>query len=322
MSVTIVAELGVNHNGSVDTALAMVQAAAQAGADAVKVQHFSASEFCTPAAMYQGERQVDMFRRYELPLSDLARIAEECRCVGVKFFGTPDSVQHGRELVELGAEWIKVGSDDITNLPLIRGLAELGKPMILSTGMASREEISRAAVCLPDMILLHCVSRYPTTESDANLARMSALAMWDGWDDIGYSDHTDGIEAAVLAVALDAVMVEKHFTLNRDQPGPDHAFSADPLQFAEMVRRIRQAEVLLGDGAIDPGPEELEMRKVARRSIVAAWPIEKGDEIREQYLAFKRPGTGLMPGRADEIIGRKATRYLAPDEQLREGDWS
>jgi len=323
MSVTAVAELGIHHNGSLNTALAMVWAAAQAGADAVKVQHFSAAEFCTPDAEYHGERQIDLFRRYELGYKALARIAADCERCHVIFFGTPDSIEHGQELVDLGAKWLKVGSDDLVNLPLIRGLVKLGKPMILSTGMASAHDIEQAVGAVdPDLMLMlmHCVSEYPTPDSRANLFRLRNLRA--RWSKVGYSDHTDGIEAAVLSVAVGATMVEKHFTLDRSQSGPDHAFSANPLQFAEMVKRIRHAEVLLGGGQIDPGPEELEMRKVARRSIVAARPIKAHAFIQGADLAFKRPGTGLSPKRAVDIIGRQATRDLGADEQIREGDWA
>lgn len=322
MRVTVVAELGINHNGSVETALAMVWAAAQAGADAVKVQHFSAAEFCTPEAEYKGERQVDLFRRYELGYDQLSRIAQECRRCNVRFFGTPDSIQHGRELVALGAPWIKVGSDDLVNLDLIRDLAELGKPMILSTGMGSKEDIDHACQLVgSDAILMHCVSRYPTPPEAANLGRIRELQRLYACR-IGYSDHTDGIEAAVLSVGLGAVMIEKHFTMSRDLAGPDHAFSADPIQFTEMVKRIRRADILLGYGQIDPGPEELEMRKLARRSIVAAKPIRKWAPISYLDLVYKRPGTGLPPDRIVDIVGRQATRDIAADEQIRVGDWA
>jgi N,N'-diacetyllegionaminate synthase len=329
MKTTIVAELGVNHNGDVTTAIEMVRAAALAGADAIKVQHFSASEFCTDEATYKGEKQVDLFRRYELPLSGLAAIAEECRLQGVEFFGTPDSVEHAKELIGLGATRIKVGSDDLTNIPLLEALAALGKPMVLSTGMGADIEIEAAAklVCgHPDsslgddaLILMHCVSEYPTPVTRANLRRMRGIR--PEWLPVGYSDHTDGIEAAVLSVALGAVMVEKHFTLSRSMEGPDHAFSADQPQFAEMVRRIRQAEELLGDGVVDPGPAEMEMRKVARRSIVAARPLAAGSMIEPEHLAYKRPGTGLSPARFREILWQVLTRDLDADEQFREGDW-
>jgi sialic acid synthase SpsE len=167
---------------------------------------------------------------------------------------------------------------------------------------------------------MHCVSEYPTPDEHANLRRIARLK-WPSYR-LGYSDHTDGIDAAVLSVALGAVMVEKHFTLSRQAEGPDHAFSADPLQFAEMVRRIRQAEVMLGNGQIGPGPEEFAMRVLARRSIVAAQPIRACAIIQPHDLAFKRPGTGLPPAEADVILGRAATRDLAADEQIRAGDWA
>ncbi len=329
--VVVVAEIGINHNGSVELALEMVREAAKAGVDACKTQHFSASEFCTAAAMYKGERQVDLFRRYELTREDLAAIAAECRRCGVVFFGTPDSVEHARDLIALGAPWVKVGSDDLTNLPLLKGLAALGKSMILSTGMGTQWEIEAAIDAIRDgtppgcarvrLSLMHCVSRYPTPPAAANIERVCMLRVTFDYC-VGYSDHTDGIDAAPLAIAFGATMIEKHFTLDRGMEGPDHAFSADPQQFAEMVRRIRVAEQMLGSGEIDPGPEELEMRKVARRSVVAAKPIRRFAVIREQDLACKRPGTGLEPKRVWDIVGRLAQRDIVPDEQLREGDWA
>ena len=330
--VIMAAELGVNHNGSVDTALAMVRSAAKCGVDAVKVQAFCASEFCTRDAMYQGQRQVDMFRRYELDREALARIAAECKACGVDFFGTPDSLEQGRLLKALGAKWIKVGSDDITNLPLISELAKLGLPMILSTGMATADEICAACDAVEEALdangwladkltLLHCVSLYPTPIERANLSRMNGL-LECRFVPVGYSDHTNGIEAAVGAACIGATLIEKHFTMDRDADGPDHAFSADPEQMSELVRRIRLVEVMIGNGGINPSPAELEMRKIARRSIVSAVHLVPGERIKASDLAYKRPGTGLLPSMAQHIIGKTATRALAPDEQFKEGDWA
>lgn len=317
----VVAEIGINHGGSIATALEMVRAAAKAGADAIKVQAFSASNFVTEKATYQGERQIDLFRRYELSAALLSEIADECQRQGLLFFGTPDSVDQARFLVALGVPCIKVGSDDIVHVPLLRALARFKLPMILSSGMATLKEIIQAvdAVRGVPVIMLHCVSAYPTPPAMANLRRIQSLAGLHLT--VGYSDHTDGIEAAVQAVASGAVLVEKHFTMDRAAEGPDHAFSADPAQLAEMVRRIREAEVLRGDGIIEPSTEEKLMRVTARRSIVAARPIKYGDVITDEMLAYKRPGDGLTPIVADLIVGKKARRTLAADEQLREGDW-
>jgi N,N'-diacetyllegionaminate synthase len=321
----IVAELGVNTDGKVSQALEMVRAAAKAGADACKVQAFTAKSFCTDQAMYQGERQVDMFQRYELSVDDLTEIAHVCKQESVIFFGTPDSVEQAHILLALGASCLKVGSDDMVHEPLIDALSRMGVPLVVSTGMAEWREMrevvdkSRMGYMPYGLILMHCVSLYPTPAEKANLRRFRN----DGYDVrmAGYSDHTDGIEAAIGSVWMGACIVEKHFTLDRSLPGPDHAFSADPVQFTEMVRRIREAEVMMGTGEIDPSDEEKAMRVIARRSIVAARAIMEGERITAPMLAYKRPGDGLMPGRYQEIIGKTARRSLKPDEQFKEGDW-
>lgn len=316
----LVAELGINHGGSIDTALEMVRAAVGAGTEAIKIQAFESSSFCTEAATYQGERQLDMFRRYELGAVELSAIADECRRLGVMFFGTPDSIERARLLVALGAPCIKCGSDDLVHLPLLRQLATLELPMILSTGMADGSEVADAldAVAGVPVILLHCVSSYPTRPAEVNMRRMTKL---NGKNLVGYSDHTDGIDAAVGAVWLGACLIEKHFSLDRSSPGPDQAFSADPDQFAGMVSRIRLAEVMLGSSCVKPAESELAMRVTARRSIVASGPIAMGEIIKEAMLAYKRPGDGLPPSAADKILGRRAARALVMDEQIREGDW-
>ena len=318
----LVAEIGINHGGSIDTALEMVRAAAASGADAVKVQCFKADSFCTEAATYQGERQIDMFRRYELGAVGFSAIADECRKLDLLFFGTPDSLEQARVLVALGTPCIKVGSDDLVHIPLLRQLEALGLPMILSTGMANTWEIVDAleATAGVRVILLHCVSSYPTVPTAANLQRMTHLGMYGA--PVGYSDHTDGIEAAVGAVWLGACLVEKHLTLDRKATGPDHAFSADPPQFAEMACRIRLVEALRGDGSVDPGEAEMAMRVTARRSIVAARNLPAGVQITEDMLAYKRPGDGLPPRMADEIVGKCLVRAVAADDQIREGDWT
>jgi N,N'-diacetyllegionaminate synthase len=317
----VVAEVGLNHGGSIDTALEMVRAAAEAGADCIKVQAFTATEFCTAKATYQGERQIDLFRRYELGAVAFSAIAEECGKLGVMFLGTPDSMDQAKLLVSLGAPAIKVGSDDLVHIPLLRQLATFGLPMILSTGMATMTEIARAleAASSVPVILLHCVSSYPTLPGQANIRRMISLGRH--YRIVGYSDHTDGIEAAVGAVWAGACLIEKHFTLDRSAKGPDHAFSADPGQWSEMVRRIRMAEVMRGTGEIDPSSLEEPMRATARRSIVAARKICPGTEITPAMLAYKRPGTGLPPIYADMIIGKRARRTLSQDDQFKEGDW-
>jgi len=324
----LVAELGINHGGSIDTALRMVRAAASSGADAVKVQSFSADSFCTEAATYQGERQIDLFRRHELATHSIKMIARECRAHGVMFFGTPDSKWRAELLLECDSPCLKVGSDDLVHLPLLRELASLGVPLILSTGMADADEILDAldATTGAKVLLMHCVSEYPTPPSRANLRRIFELKKLKLDCNVGYSDHTDGIEAAIGAVWLGACMIEKHFTLDRSAKGPDHSFSADPEQFSEMAARIRQAERMMGCGlgpALDGAPSqaELEMRVLARRSVVAGRALDVGTRIESGMLAFKRPGDGLPPRWADDIVGKCLTRAVAADEQLHEGDW-
>lgn len=311
----IVAELGVNHNGSLDTALQMVSAARAAGADAVKVQYFDPESFCSQSARYKGESQIDIFSRYALQYRHLAAISEQCKREGVLFFGTPDSVARGRMLLDFGAPCLKVGSDDIVYLELVEGLAKLGVPLLISTGMANQVEIINAYNRAADycaVMLLHCVSLYPTHRDQVNLSRMTNLLPYDSYA-FGFSDHTFGTDAAPLAVAMGAIAVEKHFTLDHGMAGPDHAFSADPRQFAEMVSRIRSAELLLGTGQVEPSAEEMEMRAVARRSIVAARDIRQGATISREDIAFKRPGTGFLPYQSDEVIGRRAARAIDSD---------
>jgi N-acetylneuraminate synthase/N,N'-diacetyllegionaminate synthase len=306
----------------------MVRAAAKAGADAVKVQSFEASSFCTDAATYQGERQIDLFRRHELSAASISDIAKECRRLGVMFFGTPDSANRAEFLLTCGAPCLKVGSDDLVHLPLLRELARFGVPLILSTGMADAKEILDAldATTGAKVFLMHCVSEYPTPPERANLSRIFELMKIKLDCHVGYSDHTNWIDAAVGAVWLRACMVEKHFTLDRRAKGPDHSFSADPMEFALMVRKIRDAEKMMGWGlgqALDGAPSkaELKMRVLARRSVVAGKALDVGTKIEAGMLAFKRPGDGLPPSWADDIIGKHLTRAVAADEQLREGDW-
>jgi N,N'-diacetyllegionaminate synthase len=320
----IVAELGINHDGSESKAIALVDAAASAGADAVKIQLYKTNEFCSEKALYRGEKQCDLFSRYELGADAVAIIASRCKEKGVLFFGTPADQESAQTLLGLGAQCLKVGSDDIVHTPLISWLSTTGVPLLLSTGMSEAWEISEA-VRLAGAgkrhfpVLFHCVSLYPTPIRYANLNRIRHLGRFSPF--IGYSDHTDGWAASVGAVCMGAMAIEKHFTLDRSLPGPDHAFSADPVQFTEMVRRIREAEVMMGTGEIEPSDEEKAMRVVARRSIVAAREIMEGERITAPMLAYKRPGDGLMPGRYQEIIGKTARRSLKPDEQFREGDW-
>ena len=309
----IVAELGVNHDGLRETALAMVRAAAECGVDAVKVQAFRADNFCAPDATWNGESQAEMFRRYEMSRADLSAVAQECRRLGLLFIGTPDSLEQGLILRDYGAAALKVGSDDIVHLPLIRALAGLGLPMILSTGMASYREIDEAfAACRgQNAIALHCVSLYPTPPERANLRRMVHAGFMSG-----YSDHTDGIDACLAAVAMGARLIEKHFTLDRTLAGPDHSFSADPAQMRELCSRAKLVHAMMGTGEIGPDADQLAMRSIARRSIVASRPLPAGTVLAEEHLAYKRPGLGLLPSQAHYVLGRRLLRDVAEDERI------
>jgi N,N'-diacetyllegionaminate synthase len=336
--VFIVAEIGLSHQGSVDTALEMVRAAKACGADAVKVQSFAAACFTTARGTWKGESQLEMFKRYELPREAYFRIADECRREGLVFFGTPDCVEHSRWLVDAGAEVIKVGSDDLTNLPLLRQLAAFGLPMILSTGMGGDDEVERAVDAvtdhigtvwdaasgnvishtdqLADVAVLYCCSVYPTPLSSVRfriIEKLRSSEMW-GVTAVGFSDHTEGPIAACVAVAVGASIVEKHFTLDHSMPGPDHQWSADPEGFRTLVEAIRGTEAAFSSWLLDE--REVEMRPVARRSIVAARDLPAGHVLAEADLAFKRPGDGLPPADADKLIGKTLAQPLTADDLI------
>ncbi len=308
----IVAELGLNHCGSLSLAYQMVRAAKQAGADAVKVQCFSAACFATARATWQGESQAEMFRRYELPREAFAAIAEECRRLGLVFFGTPDCPEHAEWLIEAGAQVLKVGSDDLTNTPLLRRLAQYGKPMILSTGMAENGDVEAALSAVRDVpvAVLYCCSVYPAALSQLRLRQVGRLG--------GFSDHTVGSTAAAVAVALGATIIEKHFTMDHGLPGPDHRWSADPQEFAALVGTIRALEAALRDDPMDQA--EVAMRAVARRSIVASHALQAGEILGDPDVALKRPGDGLPPSQLGAVLGKRLRRDFAADEQIRAED--
>ena len=322
----IVAELGINHNGSVDRALEMVLAAYRAGVDAIKIQAYTAEEFVGSDETYsywEGDRpslktvsQEEMFRQCQLSENDIARIRDECRRLGVAFIATATD-QHWIDcLCNLGVDALKVGSDDIVHLPLLRTLSKTGKPIIISTGMATSDEIGAAITeCLP-AVLLHCVSLYPTPLSIVNLLRMDALGILPWGIYVGFSDHTHGPTVAKAAIARGAAMIEKHFTLDPMLPGPDQSFSGTADEFKGICTFAEMFSQILGDGKIEPGEKELEMRKIARRSIVAAKPIRAGETITAEHLAFRRPGTGLSPAMVDLVIGTTAISDVQVGQQL------
>lgn len=332
MSVLIIAEAGVNHNGSLAHARELVEIAAEAGADLVKFQSFRADALVTTEARkadYQkrttgaAESQYEMLRRLELSQDDHLALVEACRAARIGFFSTGFDLDSIDMLVGLGADRIKVPSGEITNLPYLRHVAATGLPVILSTGMAEMDEVRDAVAALEAggvardrLTILHCNTEYPTPMSDVNLRAMAAMGEAFGTA-YGYSDHTAGIEVAIAAVALGATVIEKHFTLSRDLPGPDHAASLEPNELFAMVRAIRNIEqAMAGDGIKRPSPSEARNRPIARRSIVAAQAIAAGEAFSADNLAVKRPATGLSPMRWDEVIGRPASRAFAADEVI------
>lgn len=332
MSTLIIAEAGVNHNGDIALARRLVHAAAEAGADLVKFQTFVASKIATaaaPKADYQkettgtAESQQDMIARLELSRADHEVLIAECAAVGIGFFSTGFDEESLDLLVDLGIDRIKIPSGELTNLPLLRHAAAKGLPVILSTGMADMAEIDEALAALEaggvarkDVTVLHCNTEYPTPMSDVNLKAMRAIGGAYGVA-VGYSDHTMGIEVPIAAVALGATVIEKHLTLDRSMPGPDHAASLEPDEFAAMVRAIRNIEqATAGDGVKRPSPSEAKNIAIARKSIVASRPIRAGEAFSDANLTAKRPGTGVSPMRWDEVIGRPAPRDFAADELI------
>ena len=313
----VVAEVGVNHNGDPELAARMVDAAAEAGADAVKFQTFRADEFVADSAgpyeyASQGrtvrEPMRDMFRRLELDRDRHAELFERARSRGLVPLSTPADTDAVDLLAGLGVGAFKVGSDDLVHAPLLEYVASKGKPVILSTGMATEADVDRAVSTVrgagaSSIILLHCVSEYPAPDESVNLRKMATLRARYGTP-VGFSDHTFGTVAAVAAVALDACLIEKHFTLDRGLPGPDHRFSADPAELAALVRDVRRVERSLGDSALVPTPAEVEMAALAHRSIVAARDLPGGHRLEAGDLAYKRPGTGLRPYDRERVLGR------------------
>jgi N,N'-diacetyllegionaminate synthase len=332
MSCLIIAEGGVNHNGDVSLAEKLVDAGAAAGADLVKFQTFSAARLATraaPKAGYQGrndgradEGQFEMLRRLELTPEAHRLLIERCRSRGVGFFSTAFDLESLELLVSLGFDRFKIPSGEITNLPYLRRVGSLGREVFLSTGMSTLGEVEAAveALCAAGaprerIVVLHCNTDYPTRMHDVNLSAMRNLGRALGVR-FGYSDHTEGIEVAVAAVALGACVIEKHFTLDRSLPGPDHRASLEPVELAAMVRAIRNVESAMGDGIKRPSAGEAPNRAIARKSLVAARVIRRGELLTADNITAKRPGTGVSPMRLDEVVGRLAARDYAPDDPI------
>ena len=324
----IMAEAGVNHNGELKLAKALVDAAVWAKADAIKFQTFKAERLVTesaPKAEYQKaatdrrESQFEMLKRLELSEKDHRQLIRYCQKKGIVFLSTPFDEASADFLEDLGVPAFKIGSGELTNHPLLAHVARKKRPVILSTGMATLTEISQAVRVLRgagcrELILLHCVSNYPADPARVNLRAMQTLARRFGVP-VGYSDHTRGIEVPIGASALGACLIEKHVTLDRRLPGPDHQASIEPRELAAMVFAIRTVQSALGDGRKQPLDSEREVAAVARKSLVAARDLRRGQRVRAADLTARRPGTGLPPSSAGRWVGRKALMKI-PKGQL------
>jgi N,N'-diacetyllegionaminate synthase len=327
----IIAEAGVNHNGDLKLAKQLIDAAAEAGADLVKFQSFNASRLVTRSAKkadYQNrntnskESQYEMLRKLELSTEMHRELITHCGTSGVGFFSTAFDIESIDFLESLGQDRFKVPSGELTNLPYLRHIGRLGKSVILSTGMATMGEIESAVDILEkagtqriDITVLHCTTEYPTPMTEVNLRAMQSIHLAFGVK-VGYSDHTSGIEVSIAAVALGATVIEKHFTLDRNLPGPDHKASLEPKKLKDMVAAIRNIEVALGDGIKRLTPSETKNKPVARKSLVALQNIKKGEVFDDGNITTKRPGTGISPMCWDEIIGRTAHRDFSADELI------
>ncbi|HKQ13582.1 MAG TPA: N-acetylneuraminate synthase [Steroidobacteraceae bacterium] len=327
----VIAEAGVNHNGDLALAKRLIEAAAEAGADLVKFQTFNADRLVTrdaakaeyqAKATGQSESQHAMLRRLELSRAMHDELIAHCKAQRIGFFSTGFDVESIDLLAELGQTLFKIPSGEITNLPYLQHVGRLRREVILSTGMATLEDVESALAALEtvgtsrqQITVLHCTTEYPTPMPDVNLRAMLSLQAALGTR-VGYSDHTRGIEVAVAAVALGASVIEKHFTLDRSLPGPDHQASLEPQELAAMVAAIRNIERAMGDGVKRPTAAELQNRLVARKSIVASRAIRAGEVFDSGNLTTKRPGTGISPMRWNEVVGQRAARDFAADELI------
>ncbi len=331
MKTLIIAEAGVNHNGDLAMARQLVEVAAQSGADFVKFQTFKADRLVTRQAAkadYQrqltaeDESQYDMIRRLELTPEMHVALIEHCARQGIRFLSTGFDIESLDLLAGFGMPLFKIPSGEITNLPYLQHIGRMGTPVILSTGMADMAEIGaaldvleRAGTPRQQITVLHCNTEYPTPMRDVNLRAM--LSIRDAYGvQVGYSDHTAGIEVPIAAVALGATIIEKHFTLDRNLPGPDHQASLEPAELKAMVTAIRNIELALGDGVKRPSASEAKNIPIARKSLVAAGPIRAGEPFTRANLAVKRPGTGVSPMRMDGVLGRVARRDFQTDELI------
>jgi len=339
-TIFIIAEAGVNHNGSLSIAKALVDQAANAGSNAIKFQSFDAQLLVSKSAKsadYQKratgiENQYQMLKSLELSVSDTQEIAEYCLQVGVEFISSPFDLDSALNLVKLGVKRLKIASGEITNLPFLSCLAQLGKPLILSTGMSTMDEVLKAVGVIKDgwdevedmdlhrdLSLLHCTSNYPAQFADVNLRAMGTIATKTGLT-VGYSDHTIGSCVSVAAVALGARIIEKHITIDPSLRGPDHQASMGPDEFCSFVAQIRNVETALGSDEKQPAESEYEIRDVARRSICAARNLAAGTVIEPHDLISLRPGIGIAPENLPLLVGRVLCNHVSSGSIIRWSD--
>lgn len=327
----IIAEAGVNHNGSIELARKMIDAVHRCGVDYVKFQTFKADKIANRFAVqaqYQAENigkrssQVDMLRKLELKYEDFSQLSGYCQEVGIRFMSTPFDLESVDFLANLSMDYMKVPSGEITNLPYLRKIANTGIPVIMSTGMCRMGEIEDAMDVLytgglttEKITLLHCNTEYPTPMVDVNLRAMDTLRSAFGTK-VGYSDHTKGIEVSIAAVAMGASVIEKHFTLDRTLPGPDHIASLEPDELRQMVDSIRNIEMAIGHSEKCVSGSERKNISVARKSIVASRDIRQGEILSEENLTVKRPGNGISPMKWDSVLGKPAIRDFKEDELI------
>jgi N,N'-diacetyllegionaminate synthase len=329
--VTIIAEAGVNHNGDLLMAKELANIAAESGADYVKYQTFIPELVASthaPKAKYQknnkakDESQLDLIRKLQLTFDEFEELKSHCDQINIKFLSTAFDMKSLAFLRDLKMEIVKIPSGEITNLPYLREIGSFGLPVILSTGMADLDEVDQALKVLSDagtprsqVTVLHCTTQYPTLFNEVNLTAMVQMRSELGVD-IGYSDHTLGTDVAIAAVALGARVIEKHFTLDRHLDGPDHAASVEPDELAQLVQSIRNIEQALGNGIKAPTEDEMTMRTVARRSLVAARPIAEGELFTEENVLIKRPGDGISPMQINDVLHKPAPRAFDADEKI------
>jgi N,N'-diacetyllegionaminate synthase len=331
----IVAEAGINHNGDLEKAFGMISAAKRSGANAVKFQTFKAEEFVGDPKQkftYQSqglqvtESMLEMFKRYEFSKDQWRKIKDKCDEIGILFLSTPQNRSDLNLLLELGIPAIKVGSDDFTNIPLLKDYASTKLPLILSCGMADLSEVHQALESVGALdgyptILLLCTSQYPTPPKDVNILKIKTLSEAFPNIPIGFSDHTQGPLASSLATAMGACFFEKHFTLDHNLPGPDHWFSETPDTLKVWVDSICTSFSMLGSPMVRATQAEREMRILARRSIIALKDIKEGDVLSEEVIGLRRPGSGLSPSYFSQVVGLRATRSIEKNTLLKMGDF-